>query len=302
MRGKRCGGRTVDEALLTHLIDQAQLALDGGDYLRAADLTDQLLPHAEEFPEILGIRAHALLQLNRLQEAWEAARAHARLVPDDWRVQRQLAEVAWHSRRLGCAQQAWEEAVRLSDQDPDILAEYAWFMAVERSPRLALEAAVRAKERDENSSLAWSALGLAQLRLHRRQEAEASLGRALKLDPNEPRAQFAMLSFLQEVRRNESALALSRLLEDTPGTEPIVRDVRRQVQRRLLARKLVERGIAPGPSVREPPWWRWFFLGFGGFTAGWLLLLMRPQSVHATLLCVLVPLLVGALLTRLFSK
>ena len=56
------------------------------------------------------------------------------------------------------------------------------------------------------------ALGLAQFRLHRRQEAEVSLTRALQLDPNDPYAQSVMAMLLQDQRQDSKAVALAVLL------------------------------------------------------------------------------------------
>jgi len=118
-------------------------------------------------------------------------------------------------------------------------------MASERGPRPAIEAATAAVRAAAHSSTAWAALGLAQFRLRRRREAEASLHKALKLDPNDPYAQSVMAALLQDKRQDSQAVALSRLLEETPGTEQIVADIRDEAKRRQFAKRMVEREAFP---------------------------------------------------------
>ena len=113
----------------------------------------------------------------------------------------------------------------------------------ERGPKPAEQAAQEAVEADAESSTAWAALGLAQFRLHRREEAEASLRRALQLNPNDIYAQSAMVALLQDRHDDGKAEALAGLLGEHAGTEDLVAAVRDNAKQRRIARMLVERKV-----------------------------------------------------------
>ncbi|MCS7236974.1 MAG: tetratricopeptide repeat protein [Thermoguttaceae bacterium] len=283
------------------LLEQAEHALEAGDYRHALELTDQILPLAHQIPEVWRVRAKALAFLHRPVDAVEAARRFASTQPGDVSAQWELAQYAWRAGRLGLAQQAMEKAIFLSGQDPQLFAEYAWFLAFERGPRIAEEIAQQAVQLAPNSSTAWAALGLSQLRRHRLKEAEASLGRALRLDPNDPCAQCAMLFLLREERQNEKALALSKILEDTPGTEPIINSIRREATRRMIATKLVERGVELGSARHAVNWRRTVIWGLGAFVAGWMTFIFQAKDPLTIGLCVGLPLLFTLILDRILG-
>ncbi len=240
----------LDPFLVDHLLDQARLALEGGHFARALEITDRLGNSAFRSAEACAIRAIALLQLDRNEAALEASRRWTELQPTSANAWTQLASAAWSAGRLYLAQQAFERAIALAPGDAELLAEFAWFMASARGPRLAEQAARQAVEANQESSTAWAALGMAQWRLHRRSQARESLGRALKLDPNSTRAQSTMMLLLEDQRDDRNALALARLLEDTPGAEQLIDAVRRAAKRRLVTRKLAER-IEQQPPARQ---------------------------------------------------
>lgn len=291
----------MDWEAATCQLERAQLALQAGNYQYALALTEELLPKAEQIPEVWAVRAKAFCRLQRPLDALEAARRYAAARDSDPAAQWDLAQYAWRAGRLGLAQQAMEKALELTGQDPTLLAEYAWFLAFERGPRVAEEVARRAVERVPESAVAWAALGLAQLRRHRIKEAEKSLGRALKLDPNDPCAQCAMLFLLNEERQNEKAVALSKIVEDHPGSEPIVRSIRQEVTRRMIATKLVERGVAFGTPRSISLWWRVVMWMIAGLAAGWMLFIFQAKDIGTIALCIAVPFLCTWLIIRLFG-
>lgn len=209
------------------------------------EITDRLGDLVLQLAEACGIRAIALLQLNQNEAALEVSRRWTELEPASALAWSQLASAAWSAERLYLAQQAFEQAILLAPNDAELLAEFAWFMASARGPRLAEQAARKAIDADEKSPTAWAALGMAQWRLHRRKQARESLGQALKLDPNSARAQSAMMLLLEDQRDDRNALALARILEDTPGTEQIIEAVRRAAKQRQLVRRLAERQMPP---------------------------------------------------------
>jgi len=196
---------------LARLVEEAEDALDRGDRVRALALADQLLSMAPDDPAVRKVRARIFVAVDAGEEALEEARRAAELNPADAEVQMFVGVAAWRGGRLTLAQAAMERAIQLSGGDAGLWAEYAWFMACHRGPRLAEDAALEAVAASDRSAVAWAALGLAQFRLHRRADAEASLKRALELDPNDPRAQSAMARLLQEQRQDPKAVALSQL-------------------------------------------------------------------------------------------
>jgi Tfp pilus assembly protein PilF len=235
-------------------IDEALAALRQGDDVRAVALTDQLATALPGDPVVRAMRAQALLSGEMADEAFEEARRAVELDDDNEYAQRLLGLAAWRAERLSVAQRALERAVELSGRRPEILADYAWFMASQRGPKLALSAARQAVEADENSSTAWAAMGLTEWRLRHRREAEASLRRALRLNPNDLYAQSAMLVLLEDKRQDAQAEALAELLQDIPGTEDLIESVRSEAKRRRVAGILVERNLMHEPE--RPDAWR----------------------------------------------
>ena len=191
----------MDDPEVRKLIDQAIAALHGGDFVRVVGIGDQLAAAAPESAVIHSIRAQALLGADAPDESFQEAHRAVALLPEDEHAHLLLAYASWRTQRLTLAQDSFEKAIELSGHRPSSLSDYAWFMASERGPRPGELAAKAAVEADANSSTAWAALGLAQFRLHRRREAEASLRRALQLNPNDIYAQSAMVALLQDLRR-----------------------------------------------------------------------------------------------------
>jgi len=247
----------MEESEIHNLIDSAVAALSEGDYIRALAIGDQLVAEAPDRAAVRAIRAHALLEADAPAESYEEARRAVELAPGDEHAHRLLAMSAWRNGRLAIAQESFEWAIAICGPMPALLSDYAWFMATERGPKLAKKAAEAAVEADANSSTAWAALGLAQYRLHRHAEAEASLRRALQLNPNDIYAQSAMVALLQDRRQDSKAEALVGLLEEHAGTEELVASVRDEAKRRQIGRMLVERKVdvdAPPPEPRSYFW------------------------------------------------
>ncbi len=233
----------MDPQQIQRLTEQAFEALHDGNDVRAVAIADQLAAEVPDDPVVRVIRAQALLSGDAPDEALDEARRAVELDPNSQHAHRLLGLAAWRAERLGLAQQSLERAVELSGRRGDVMAEYAWFMAQERGPRPAEEAARQAIEIDDNCSTAWAALGLALYRLRRRDEAHASLQRALALDPNDLYAQSAMAVLLQDECRDDQAEAIADRLEDKPGAEEFVEQIRSEAKRRQIARILVERNL-----------------------------------------------------------
>jgi Tfp pilus assembly protein PilF len=250
----------VDERQIQELTRQAREALEDANPLRAVAITEQLVTVVPDDPGVRVLRAEALVKTDAGEEALAEARRAAELNPHNHHAHTLLGLAAWRTGRLALAQGSLERAIELSGGAPGLMADYAWFMASERGPRLAERAANEAVHANHKSSTAWAALGLAQFRLHRRRAAEASLTRALQLDPNDPYAQSAMANLLHDRRDDASAVALADLLSETPGTEELVESIRDEARQRQLHKTLVERGAVrqPGYHAESPRlFWVW---------------------------------------------
>jgi len=290
----------MDPARIDELSEEALGALRRGDHVRALAIADQLTAALPESPVARAIRAHALLGTDAGGEAVAEAQRAVELDPRNQYAQRLLGLAAWRDERLTLAQSSLQRAVELSGRKPELLAEYAWFMASERGPKLAEQAAQEAVRADDGSSTAWAALGLAQYRLHRRREAEASLRRALELGPNDLYAQSAMVVLLQDQRKDSKAEALAHLLEGSPGTEEFVESVRAEARERQIARMLLERKAIPEEVSSESFRRRGFWLAVAAVMIAGLCVLIQPQGAIQLLLCLIVPLAILLCLRQLF--
>ncbi|NMC19829.1 MAG: tetratricopeptide repeat protein [Thermogutta sp.] len=284
---------------------QAIAALEENQPIRALSLTEQVVTG---YPDLLIgrlLRADALLRLNRGKEALEEAEYAAKLAPRDLHAQMLLAQAGEAAGRLGRAQQAWEAAVDLSHENPQIVREYARFMTVHRGPKPALEAARHAVELLPRDAAAWTILGQAQLRMKLWAEAEQSLQQALQIDPNDVQAQAAMAVFLHLRGREDSALALTRLLEGRKEAEQVVETIRRDAKKRQLNRILVERGIerldaGDKPLVSRDAVILLLLIFLACLIAPWLLLALWGIEPDQSLLFLTV--LLAAIFALIFSR
>jgi Tfp pilus assembly protein PilF len=250
-------GTLMEEADIHDLIERAFAALAAEDYARALAIGDQLVAELPDRAVIRAIRAQALLGSDAPQESYDEAHRAIDLDPEDEHAHRLLAMAAWRAGRLAIAQEAFEQAIDRFGKHPALLSDYAWFMATERGPKLGKAAAHAAIEADTTSSTAWAALGLAQFRLHRRDEAEVSVRHALELNPNDIYAQSVMVALLQDRHDDSKAEALASLLGEHAGAEEVLVAVREEAKRRRIGRMLVERKVdvdAPPRPSRTAAW------------------------------------------------
>ena len=209
----------MDEDRLDELTERAAEALSDGDAVLALALGDQIAAMDSEDATARIIRTHALLVMNSDDEAFREGQIAALLEPENDDAQIALALAAWRKKRLNLAQRAFEKAVELSDGNTEFQAQYVWFLASERGPRLAMRTAEDVLLHYPESATAWAALGLAQLRLHRHEDAEASTRKALEVDPENPEAQWTMIRILKRRGEFRQAAALrSMLLESNRST------------------------------------------------------------------------------------
>ena len=290
----------MDQREIRDLIDETRDALESGDHPKALEISARLAGECPADIEIRLLLAKVLLHADAADEALQEARQVVKMAPASDEAQTLLGLAAWRNGRLTLAQDSLQRAIRLSGRRPGLLADYAWFMAQERGPKLAEEAAREAIAANEKSSTAWAALGRTQFRLHRFAEAEASLRRALQLDPNDPYAQRAMMDLLHQRRQDGKAVALASLLEDTPGTEQLVKTVRSEAKSRLIAYKLLERRAIPAANFDNPRQrWNWLFVA--AFLMTGVLLVAQPTSPTGFAICLVVPLILLYPIRRLLG-
>ena len=304
----------MDERQIQQLIEEAREALESGNYVRAVATTEQLATIVPNDPTVCAIRAEALLRTDAGEEALATARRAVELAPQDPHLHTVVGLAAWRTERLTLAQESFERAVELSGEEPRLVADFAFFMAAARGPRLAEAAANEAVCADPQCAAAWAALGLAQFRLHRRRAADASLKRALELDPNDPYAQAVMLALLYDRREHAQAVALAELLKDSRGTEEFVavrlfllscgfpdvsatqefvETIQNEAKKRQVGRELVERG-----ALREPTYYAdspsvfWLCLLLSALIVAGLvaLIAIRPDLTPFIVLFGLIPL------------
>lgn len=239
-----------------------QAAIDAfarNDWVRALALTDQLAEIAPDVSGVFAIRAAALLATGSAKPALNDAQRAVRLDAANLLAHLLLADAAGRCGKLGLAQQSLERAIDLSKRDPTILAEYAWFMATNRAPRLAEDAAQAAIRANPKSAAAWAALGLAQNRMHQASLANESLKHALQLDPNDRRAQTANVLSLQSKGQTDRAKALASIMADDPANAPLVQFVHQAAKSGELQRKIIERvgveNLTPVVQVFGPWFW-----------------------------------------------
>jgi Tfp pilus assembly protein PilF len=283
------------------LIEEALAALRNEEYARAVAIADQLAVDMPENPLVRAIRAQGLLYSDDPEAALAEARKAVELNPANAHCQALLGYSAWRSERLTLAQSAFEAAVRYSDRDPFFLAEYAWFLANQRAPKTAENTAQNAIEANAESSTAWAALGLAQFRMHRRTEAEASLRRALALNPNDIYAQSAMVALLNEQGQNAQAQALAGLLTEHAGAEDLADSLREEAKERKLTAMLLERNIDIDAPAAEDHRLFWIAIIAAAVSMGAVLFYLDPHRPLPAILFVLVPPLLIWLYLRMWN-
>ncbi|MEE8451216.1 MAG: tetratricopeptide repeat protein [Thermoguttaceae bacterium] len=290
----------MDRPEIERLFARASDAMADGDFVRAVAIADQLTAELPDDAAAWLLRAESLLASGAEDETLEAARRAVELDAEGGRAHRILGLAAWRCERLSLAQESLQRALELSGHNPELLAEFAWFMASERGPRLAEKTAREAVEANETSSTAWAALGLVEFRLHRREQAEESLRRALTLNPDDVYAQSAMAALLQDQGKDTEAEEFAARMADTPGTEQLVESIREEARQRKLERLLIQRDVVADPAAglwpRRLAIW---LVVFASLIAG-IYLVLNPHGPGIVIILFIFPLLLFWCLRQLF--
>jgi Flp pilus assembly protein TadD len=190
-------------------VDQAQRALDA---LERA--------HPEDAALAAGLRARALLVLERYAEAADSARAGLAIEPEDPELLAQLAIALWKMGQLAEAERAVLGALDLEPDDPSLLCIYAHIVAnagqLEKAERL-VERALQWAPDDPTVLQTQAEIAYLQ---GRDKVAERAVREALEVDPEAPHSQ-ALLGVAAAERGDSRAAAahLRRAAELDPSVE-----------------------------------------------------------------------------------
>ena len=246
----------VDDSELSDRLIDAAAALAAKDRVRALAILDQLAAQWPKADAVRALRTEALLAAGDAEGALEEVGRLIELRGEDAEALALLAQAAWKTDKIRLAQRSYEKAVFLAPSDARLRADYAWFMAQARGPRPAENAAREAIALDATLATAWAALGVAQHKLHRPGEAEASLRKALELAPGDADAQAALLQVFQQQRQEGKALALASFMAEQGSAPEAVAAVQEEARQRDVTRRLVDRNVplAPPAERRSGQW------------------------------------------------
>ncbi len=229
-------------------------AINDQQYVRALALIDQhASPSTDIAPRLARLKTQALLGQNQIEEAHDAATLALALDASSITAHTALAQIAWKLGHKQKAQQAFESALRLSDYNPEIHAEYAVFMACERTSSIGEQAVQKACEACPDSSDAVAARGLIYLRQNNIPKAEPLLRRALDLNPQNPRAMAWMVILLEKTKRHIEAAELTKLLEDHPDASEFIQSIRNDQHARYVKQKLFAKPDIANFLLADPP-------------------------------------------------
>jgi Tfp pilus assembly protein PilF len=250
----------MDNPIL-RIATSGQRALEEGRLPAALAAADQLVaenPHQSRFR---WFRANVLYEMNQMPDAASEARTVVSLEPRFYPAHFMLAVCANRLDRRAEAQEHFEIALDLSQRDPDVLEEYALFMAAQRGAKIGQRVARSAVKELPDSAPAWTALGIAQLRLGLLAQAESALQRALEIDPHHGPAKFVLAGLYVQTGRRKTARALGKLIEEDDLREELRMELARSGPRirHPLSEEDAQLAMNPAPQParpKYPPPWR----------------------------------------------
>ena len=290
----------MDEAHYADLIERTLAAMADGDTVRAVALADQAVAERPDDGAVRNLRAQALLNMGASEEALQEAREAVALEPRQPESHLVLGMAAWEQGRLAVAQAAMERGLELSGREQELLARYAWFLACERGPHPAAEAAQEALLRDPHSVIARAALALVQLRQHRLSSAEQTLGDAEAIDPEDVHVLSVRIALLERQGRQQEAEQLAEHIAGHPAARELVDSVRHEAKQRRLAFQQQLRRPTGRPATPRRPFWAsplafvfliFFTLVVAMTVAAILSPLLDWQGVLISIGCLIMPLL-----------
>jgi type IV pilus assembly protein PilF len=179
--------------------------------------------------------AHAALageyyQRGNLTVALAEARAAIKDDPTYVPAYNMQALVFMELREDGPAREAFNQALRLSPNNPDVLNNFGWFLCLRDDPKRGLELMQRAAADTQYSSpeKAYLSAGLCLRRMGRNEEAEEHLRRAVLIRPDLIGALFnlAVLNFERGQMKDAEIYLLRYMRLATPNLESLIMGVK----------------------------------------------------------------------------
>ena len=164
----------LDKALI--LIEQSRYKLAVTEIERQLDID----PNSSFAHALLSV---CLIEMNQDREATQAAKRAVNLAPDLSDTHYNLAKILYIQKRLQPAKIAAQEAIRLEPEVPDYFALLSVIQLAQGDRDRALFSAERGLSLDAEHLLCLNLRAMALLRLHRYQEAQATLEAAIFQDP-----------------------------------------------------------------------------------------------------------------------
>lgn len=264
-------------------MDTAQIeqAVASGNKHVAVQLLEQLGNDSPHDAVMACYRARMYIELGRFERAAAAARQAIDLDGHNVEGWLWLARAHWSGRRIAQAQQTFERARQLSDDAPEVFAEYAMFMGDERGPNISEPVIAKALEIAGERADTWAAVACLHKRQGRLIEAEQAAKHALEIDPDHTVALAVMSGMLTAQSRDASAYAPR--VEKREVVKHYMKDVVDGQTKQRVARHMLDRedGVNMLLNQRELPrfavWQKWaisvgpavLLCGFGLALAVW---------------------------------
>jgi putative PEP-CTERM system TPR-repeat lipoprotein len=193
----------------------------------------------------------------------------------------QLIDLTLRKRQYKEALSVAQEAAAALSNDTRVLDAVGRAQMQAGSPDQAITTFRQLAGLDPNASLPYARLADVYAMLGKRESIEASLGKALELEPNQPRLQQALVDFLISSKRPDAAVEFARKLQVRSPKEPGGYMLEGLAQMRMQAPDAAvaayRKGIAAAPEGNDMP--RQLYLALmvakksaeaDKFAAGWL--------------------------------
>lgn len=171
---------------MQQLIQRAELLLRQNKAAEAKEVLSQVMTQFPNEPRVLGLMAHAHLQLNQLDQAIELLNQAISFEPDNdyhfyLRAASQISKTRYDE-----AENDLKEAIRLNPREAEYFGMIATLKINRKDFESGLNYAERGLELDAENLTCLNSRSAALAKLNRREESVSTLEGALKEDPNNP--------------------------------------------------------------------------------------------------------------------
>lgn len=203
------------------LLEQARQHFNAGKLEAALHACDSALALDPNDLATIGLRADALLHLNRLQEAADAYRKIIHQNPEVAGAWKNLAIALTRQNDDQGALSAWQAAAGLQPRNAEIRTELGCVLCRLGRDEEALSELRTALAQDSANATTWNALGVALHQLKRHEEALGAFQESLRLNPKSAETHYNSGLALTALRRFDDALHANRmaLAHDRKWTE-----------------------------------------------------------------------------------